>query len=282
MSIRKILVPVDGTEAARATLAVALELARQFNAHLDVLHPRIDPAEAVAFAGEGMSGEVIQELMELTQTQAATRAAAAQAIFAEACSAAAITPSPPRAGQLTARLAMPVGRDEDAVADFGRLADLIVVGRSVGEREATALSVLNAALFLSGHPVLIVGEGVTAARFPRVLVAWNGSTEAARAVTAALPFLTAAASVTIAAAGDPAVGRAPEDVVEYLGCHGISCRIEALPRGRPVGEALTDAAYDADLVVMGAYTHGRLWQLILGGVTRHMLEHAPVPLLLAH
>lgn len=282
MSMRKILVPIDGTEATRNALVTALAVAKRFAAHVDVLHSRIDPIEAVTFAGEGMSGEVVQELIDLTQQQGEARAAAARAMFADACASAGAEEGPPQPSRLTARFVDPRARDEDAVAHLGRLCDLIVVARPAPGGEPVVASVLNAALFETAHPVLVAGQSAAPELHRNVLVAWNGSIEAARSITAALPFLAAAEAVTVAHTGELDEGRTPQDVLEYLACHSIRATTLALPPQQPVADALTDAARDADLVVMGAYTHGRLWQLILGGVTRQMLEAAAVPLFMAH
>lgn len=282
MSIRKILVPIDGTEATRGALVTGFAVARTFGAHVDVLHPRIDPVEAVTFAGEGMSGEVVQELIDLTEQQAEVRAAAARAMFDDTCAAAGGELGPPQPGRFTTRFLDPRLRDEDAVAHQGRVCDLIVVTRPGASGDSMAAGVFNAALFETARPVLVPGTGAPPDAYRRVCVAWNGSLEASRSITAALPFLAKAEEVTVAHTANLEEGRSPQDVVEYLGCHGVRATTRALPSGQPVAETLAIAARDADLLVMGAYTHGRLWQLIVGGVTRHMLEAAAIPLFMAH
>jgi nucleotide-binding universal stress UspA family protein len=283
MGIRKILVPIDGTEATRGALATGFAVAKRFGAHVDVLHPRVDPIDAITFAGEGMSGEVVQELLDLTEQQGAVRAAAAQAMFNEARAAAGAEEGPARAGALTARFLSPQSREEDAVVHLGRLCDLIVVDRRpVGGDSSMPAGVLNAALFETAHPVLVAGPAAVADMHRRVIVAWNGSLEAARSITAALPFLAGAEEVVVAHGADLPQGRSPEDVLDYLACHSISAVKMMLPPDRPVADALVAATQGFDLLVMGAYTHGRLWQLILGGVTKHMLEAAALPLFMAH
>jgi nucleotide-binding universal stress UspA family protein len=282
MTIRKILVPIDGTDAARPPLALAFALARRFGARVDVLHARIDPLDAVSFAGEGMSGDVIQELIELTEEQAIARAGTARALFAAESAKAAIDEGAAEVGRPMARFLEHLGREEDGVVMHGRLADLIVIARPLTGLDPAVHAALNAALFASGHPVLVPGREAASADFRRIMIAWNGSAEAARAVTAALPFLTEATQVTIAAPPAETDARPAQDLAEYLACHGIGAEITVLAHSRAAGESLLEASRPFDLLVMGAYTHSRLWQLILGGVTRHMLEDAPLPLLMAH
>jgi nucleotide-binding universal stress UspA family protein len=281
MTFRKILVPLDGSDSQRTPLTLAFAIAARHAAAVDVLHARIDPIEAVSFVGEGMSGEVIQELMDLTQQQSVARAAAARALFEEACRQAAIGEGPPVAGTASARYIEQLAREDEAIARLGRLSDLVVVARPAASLDPAAQSTLNAALFESGHPVLVPGRGDTGVRFRSVLVAWNGSTEAARAITFALPLLAEADEVAIAA-DDGVEAAAGQPLVEYLACHGIAAGVRQIADHRGTGEALLEMAAGFDLLVMGAYTHSRLWQLILGGVTRHMLEHAPLPLFMAH
>ncbi len=173
-------------------LALAFALAARHAAAVDVLHARMDPMEAVSFVGEGMSGEVIQELIELTEQQSVARAAAARALFDETCRSAAIGEGPPAAGKPSARYIEQLAREDEAVVRLGRVCDLIVVARPAASLDPATQSTLNAALFESGHPVLVPGKGeaVEAAPFRRVLIAWSGSTEAARAIAFALPLLT--------------------------------------------------------------------------------------------
>ncbi|MFO1154120.1 MAG: universal stress protein [Rhodospirillales bacterium] len=283
MAFRKILVPIDGSDIQRAPLSLAFALAGRYAAAVDVLHARIDPTEAASFVAEGMSGEVIQELIDLTAQQSVTRASAARAMFEAACAQGGISEGPPAAAGASARYIEELAREEEAVVRLGRLADLTVVSRPAAHLDPATQSTLNASLFESGHPVLVPAKTGTEVPFRHVLIAWNGSAEAARAVSCALPLLVEAETVAIAAsAADPDDEAAAEPLIEYLGLHSVVAGVHQLPEHHAVGEALLDAAVGFDLMVMGAYTHSRLWQLILGGVTRQMLEQAPLALFMAH
>ena len=120
----------------------------------------------------------------------------------------------------------------------------------------------------------------------RVMIAWNGSLEASRAVFGALPLLLLASRVSIFAAPQYDIDDVdPADLAEYLSWHGIRAHPVVGPKDEhATGAALISAAREqqATLIVMGAYTHSRLRQSFLGGVTRHLLAHAPVPLLMSH
>jgi nucleotide-binding universal stress UspA family protein len=119
-----------------------------------------------------------------------------------------------------------------------------------------------------------------------VLVAWNGSLEASRAVLGAIPLLHQSDRVSIFSAPQyRSEGTDPADLAESLQWHGIRARLIPGPREESsTGAALISAAVEqqATMIVMGAYTHNRLRQSFLGGVTKHLLAHAPVPLLMSH
>lgn len=284
MRIRKILVPLEDAESARVVAPVAFTITKRFAAHAVGLHLAIDPAQAVPFVGEGMSGALVQELIELTERENAARAAAARETFERLQAEAAVpTASEPNTAGPSAAWADKVSR-EDALVRLGRLSDLIVIGRPRKTGGDGAGLTLSAALFETGRPVLVAGhEG--AAFGKRIVVAWSGGAEAARAISVGLPFLAQAERVLAVS-----IGGTPEDdpglaaVAEYLAWHGISAATRFVVARGSVGEGLLDAALtdDADLVVMGGYSHGRLREFILGGVTRHMLERTALPLLVAH
>ena len=146
--------------------------------------------------------------------------------------------------------------------------------------------VLNAALFDSGRPALIVPPKGIGQIGQKIVVSWNGSAQSARAVSSALDILKKAAEVTIfTIESQRATSASSAGMTDYMAYHGITCSVHTLTgTGTSVGEALLKevSAIGADMIVMGAYTHSRMRQLILGGVTRHVLEESPVPLFMAH
>lgn len=286
MTIRKILAPVDGSEASRTALQSAFLIARRFQAHVLALHVRVGPTQAVPFVGEGMSGALVQELIELTEREGASRAAAAREIFDRLQLGAGIPKRlAPGAGGPSAEWAESVGREDDPLVRLGRLADLIVVARPAADPDGLGHVTLSRALFETGHPVLVPSREQAETLGRRIVIAWNGGVQAARAITAGLPFLEGAEWVTVIRVGDERDDQhGLANVAEYLAWHGVAAETHAISGRGSVGEALNDAvaASGADLVVMGGYSHSRLRELILGGVTRHMLQKALPPLLLAH
>ncbi|MEX1204927.1 MAG: universal stress protein [Dongiaceae bacterium] len=274
MSIKTILVLADGGPGGDATLATAITVARGFAAHLDVLHVRADPETMVPIVGEGMSGAMVEQVMEAMARAVEARAAAARTAYERLCA--------PSGLSLAWREV--TGREPEIVALSGRVADLTVLSRPSGESEAPLAATLDAALFETGRPALVVPAPALPTVGSRIVLAWDGSVQAARAVGVALPFLRLAQQVTVTTAGE-ADRRVPaEALLAYLARHEVRAQSETFAAAAGVGKGLIELAarLRADLLVMGAYGHSRLREMILGGATREVLTASPVPVLMAH
>ncbi len=176
-------------------------------------------------------------------------------------------------------------------ARAARYADLTLVPPTEKGRDPFQTWVMDGALFESGRPILLMPEGEI--RFPEaetVMIAWDASVEASKAVRDALGLFRQAREVH-AVLIDPVPsfeGHGPEpgaNLATYLGRHGISPTIHRLPReGRECADVLNRCAADfgADLIVMGGFGHSRLRQRIFGGTTVAMISRARVPVLMAH
>lgn len=285
---KTILVAMSDDVSGRSPLETALAVGGKFDTHVAALHVKSDPSNAVPLVGEGMSGVMVEEMIAAAEQQADERARLARKVFEERREQLAVplVQTPPHSG-FSMAWREESGREEDVVARCARLADLVVLGRPVTDRELPSVMTLNAALMESGRPLLVAPPTPMPSIGSRIAVAWNGSAEAARAVSAALPFLTAAEQVHIFSAreseDDPVL--TPAELCAYLAWHGVSAECHHAPAGHGnTGDLLLSetARLGGDLIVMGAYTHSRLRQLILGGVTRHMLHHATVPVLMMH
>ncbi len=296
MPIRTILVLLDGADGSRSAMETAFAVGRELGAHVDALHVRADPKDVVPLLGEGMSGAMIEEMFDLAEKEAADRSAKARAAFDEYCAKNSIAleskPGESERGQggtsrLTAAWVEKTGREDEIAARNGRLADLIVIAQSASDADVSSVLTMNAVLFESGRPVLMVPAGTTSPVGRKAAIAWNGSAQASRAIGASVTLLARAGEVAILSAeGDTTSAATAPELVTYLAWHGIGARVQAFTptSGRQVGEAVLRECADsgAGLLVMGAYTHSRMRQLILGGVTRNVLAEAKIPVLLAH
>jgi nucleotide-binding universal stress UspA family protein len=277
MTIKLILAVADGGPATEATLETAALAGRRFDAAIDVLHVRADAETMVPVVGEGMSGAMVEQMMSAMAQTIDARAARARAAYQKIFGSA---PAPAAWREVT-------GRETDIIAAAGRLADLVVIGRPDGESGAPLAATLDAALFDTGRPVLVAPPVAPASVGNRIALAWNGSAQAARVVAAAKPFLRQAEQVVVLTVGTIARSATATDLVAYLGRHAIRATHEALPApGDHSSAGPTLLKYceerQADLLVMGAYGHSRLREIILGGATRDVLATAKLPLFMAH
>lgn len=287
MTIASILAVVEGDAGSAALLAAAFALARRSDAYLEALHVRLDPRNAIPLVGEGVTGAVVEQIMNDARQRGDTLAAEARRLFEAQCAAADLPPlsaeaHAPARGRAAWRLVE--GRPEAELAARAPLFDLIAAARPAAEDEGGYAPALEAALFEGGAPLLLVPPGFGGRFGERVAIGWNGRREAAHAVAAALPLLARAKAVTVLSLEEEGRGADPRALAERLALHHIEAEARRLPAGAAAGEALLGAAQalEADLLVTGAYGHSRLRQLVLGGVTRSLLSASPIPLLMAH
>ena len=289
MAYRRLLLPLTGTAAGEAALHTALMVARIWNAHVHCLHVRVDARDVAPLAGEGLSGAMIEEMMAATERESGERAGRVHALFERFVQGRDVTIALNAESALktegpTLSFESIAGREEDVVAQQSRLYDMAVVPHPEADDDVSSSDALHAVLFDSGRPVLIAPRVAPPTIGTRVACALNGTAESAAAVNAALPWLHRAEAVRLLHSTDyQRRGPAVEGIRAYLRWHEIQAEIEAFkPQTREVGAGLLGAVRDfnADLLCMGAYSHSRLRQLILGGVTRHVLENADIPVLM--
>ncbi|MGA8610283.1 MAG: universal stress protein [Xanthobacteraceae bacterium] len=176
---------------------------------------------------------------------------------------------------------------EDFVGSYGRVFDVIVLGRPVADTTPFHNRAIEAALFESGRSVLLTPPVAPKAIATNIMVHWNRSTEQARVTEAAMPLLQRASRVTVldVKGGQGVPGPSADQLIRYFGRSGISADLVTVGLdGRSTGEAVLRAAVarDCDLLVKGAYTQSRLRQMIFGGATSHILRNAELPVLMAH
>jgi nucleotide-binding universal stress UspA family protein len=175
------------------------------------------------------------------------------------------------------------GAESVIVEERGRRSDFVVIARPSEEDDAAARHAFQAALFHTERPVLVVPD-VKSARFGRgVAIAWRDDSRSAKAVIPALRILGGTEQVHLLA-GVPEGAAAPA-VPAVLQDHGISASLHVLPIGKqPFGKTLLEKSHElgADLLVMGAYAHRPLREMIFGGVTRYVLDHADMPVLMRY
>jgi nucleotide-binding universal stress UspA family protein len=173
------------------------------------------------------------------------------------------------------------------LARQSRVADLIVMGRGCGDGMTGCPSHLDPAsvILATGRPVLVVPPGIDHLEGRRIMVAWKDTRETRRAVLDALPILRLAGRVDVVAVTPAKDTSGVADVASYLSAHGIhATSAEHRSDGASDAETLLELSSEcaSDLIVMGAYGHSRVREMVLGGVTRDFLAHSPVCSFLSH
>jgi nucleotide-binding universal stress UspA family protein len=275
--IKDIVVNLSVGEGGSFAGDYAVSVAEALDAHVTGIAFLYDAVVPVA-----ATGYIPPEVIE---TQQADSEAAAKAVldhFAATASRAGIAAEPMK---LAASFA-------GAGEQFGMIArrfDLVVVGQAEPEKDTVEELIAESALFESGRPVIVVPYIQKAPlKLDRVIVCWDGSRAATRAIADAMPLLERAGAVEVAIIADEP-GKQDEiagaDMGEHLARHGLNVDVKRMSRGDiDVADALLSHAADAnaDFMVMGGYGHSRLREFVLGGVTRSILRSMTVPVLMSH
>jgi nucleotide-binding universal stress UspA family protein len=288
MSIAKILVPVAGAGRDRFALATAFAAARPFNAHVVALFVHCDPREAVPYGELPMSPDIVQDLIDTAADLEKASSKAARSALATLAAEAGIriVGAPQRADAVTVSYQEVTGHLPRALDREGRLCDLVVFPPIRETDDPEVQEGFVRALTKLERPVLLSAENAPEQIGRHVAVGWDGGIACAHALSAALPFMRKADAIEILSVnGSAPQGSAADDVVGYLGLHGLSCRKRTLARGdSSVAEVLlaTAAEEGCDMLVAGGYGHGRLMESIFGGVTEHIVSHPKIPVFMMH
>jgi nucleotide-binding universal stress UspA family protein len=286
--IKTILVPATGNQTDDAVFTSALVVARTFDAHLDVLHVRVDAAAMVAaMATDGSGAAMVSGLVERIGEEATRREDTARQLFQRFCERERLAIEDTAAGQQspTAQWLRQAGDEAYWVREYGRAADLLVIGRPADD-QGVSIDTIEAALVGSGRPVLIAPAAPMVSLPETIVIAWKAAPEAARAVTAAMPLLSKAKQIQIVTVAEEQ-GLSDEEgarLMTSLAWHGFNTSTRHLQPDR-LGAAdtlLAAAAEEGALLVMGAYGHSRLREWVFGGFTEHVLRGATVPVLMMH
>jgi nucleotide-binding universal stress UspA family protein len=277
--IKDILLHLEPKDSAQPTIDFATSLAVQTGAHLTAAGIAIEyppPAAGPSIGGMGFGSVIALERLEQENRQVLEQAGKT---FIQGAPAG-----------LQTDFTLIRGYRGEACRAFARLAryfDLSIATQATPSQGSLDQHVVVETLFGSGRPLFIVPfihEGP--ARLDRAMICWDGGAQGARAVAAAMPLLALSREVEIVTiGGNQEVAQEPDvKIAMHLARHGIKASLTSLPDNREVGEALLSYAADtsADYIVMGAYGHWRLTELVVGGTTRTILESMTIPVLMAH
>ncbi len=271
MSYKTILTVLDNTENAAKVSEFAIDLADRFSSHVIGLHMETMAAVPVVAPMEIPDPASIQALQDMAQKE--TREIAE--IFEQKLSQNGVSHE-------WRSFISSVGYTSASAIDSARCTDIVIAGQSDSSSLSDSRSDIESFLFESGRPVLLVPYIITQPKpIKRVLIAWNGSREATRAAFDALPFLKEAESVEIFSVDPPETASqspamAGAELAATLARHGVKVTVTTkatsgtLSAHAAIENRLSDDSID--LLVMGAYTHSRWWEMLFGGVTRTLLD----------
>ena len=278
--MKSILVPVEDHGIVEPQLEAALHLGRIFESYIEGIaitpdYPVVLPVDIAIGVPSPITPENRLEMSRACR---------------ERFEAFMITKEIQRASSAVAGLSFGWRQDglmEDTfLGAYGRVFDITVVGRPDGSNGQTRLSTVESALFDTGRPVLIAPPSRFQTFGETVVIAWNRSTETARAVLGAMPILAKARRIIVLELEDWGVaGPSASELVRSLRMRDLPAEamVAADPSNRPGEAILSEAkALGCDLLVKGAYTQSRLRQMFFGGATSHILSNTTIPVLMAH
>ncbi len=278
--MKTILIPIEDNEATRSVLETALLLARQCQSYMEGFALRWSIAE---FAGTDPIGALP---FETDGPEAARVEQQARDMFESFMQSHNVPRSMERIESLSFGWLQNAPHGEGFVGSYGRVFDVIVMGRPGRNTTFVHNRAIYSGLFESGRPILLAPPSPPHQIATNILIAWNRSTEQARATALAMPLLKRANRVTVLTiiGGTEVSGPSAEQLLRYLHHGGVPAEAMRIGlNGRTTGHSILAAAQQTgcDLLIKGAYTQSRLRQMIFGGATRHILENAEMPVLLA-
>ncbi len=293
-AFKNILVQLDNVQSADSVLTTALLVAKKFYGHLDAFHVHLEPSHIlpVPVVSADMAGFVVNDVVRAEEKAFAENADKVRRFFEKFVEEHGLLPkTEPQANlkEVTAQFREIFGFEDEVVAWCSRVADLTVLGRpdmsspSAGD----ALTILNAALMESGSAILIAPQVKPETLGKRVIVAWDATEEAAKAVTLAMPFLIRAEEVVILETDLPNENWADaQALAKRLAWHGITAQIVKIPENISVSakgaEIVRLACARFDLLVTGAFTQSTMRRWILGSMTKYLIDNADIALFMTH
>ena len=278
--MKSILVPVEEHRLIQSVLETALVLGRAVDGYLEgmAITPNLPPYIASDIA--------VGDISFLDPEVRRQRADASRRLFETFMTAQQVPRLNAEAMGLSFGWRRSELEEDDFVGHYARSFDITVLGRPSDQPDHPRLPTIEAVLFESGRPVLLVPPTPPATLGTTVVIAWNRSTETARTVALAMPLLDKAQRIVVIDFEDWGVsGPSSQDLSHTLTHNGLPVETRTVPNPhRHAGEAILSAAVSlgCDLLVKGAYTQSRLRQFIFGGATSHILSNTTIPVLMAH
>jgi nucleotide-binding universal stress UspA family protein len=286
MAIRRILVPIRNDGKGESVLDHALSLAGK-TGHIEAVHCRPAPEDLIPF-GVSVPAILREQIASSGEGLADAEEAEITGQFEAYVKAHKLTMvdvgEPHPKNKMSATWRIERGKQANIVSARGRLADVVAVAKPDRDR-AVGRNTLEAALVNTGSLVMMCPPSAPSKKIGNhVAIAWNGSREAARAVSLALPILSGAKTVSVMTIDDANLELTGAHLLSFLADHDIKASHSDTSAGGNAGKVLLELAgkLGADCLLMGAYGSSRGRELVFGGATQHIVDHANLPVLMAH
>ena len=281
--IKAILLPFNNIQPSDAIVDTGFLIATRFESYIEGSHYRqllpIIAGEGITLPGDYMAGFEEDARMQAEMAEVAFK----KMIEDRGIPVGAVDKS---SNGLRAGWHHMIGADSLGVGEYARLFDLSIVERHAAETAINWKTTVETILFESGRPTIVINNHAPKVLGNRILIAWNGSIEATRSVSAAMPFLERSEDIVILSVNREVVsGPDGDQLSKYLSARGIMSQHKTIDiSDSSVGKTILQFAEDwkCDLLVKGAYTQSRLRQLVFGGATRHIIENSSIPVLFSH
>jgi hypothetical protein len=287
MAFKTILLPIRESSTAASLMETSISMAIRNDGHVDLLYVQNEPERMLPFSTLGLSASMRQTIIESTTAATAKQADELKQSFLDLCERYKISVQPRGTGigKPSADFLIRTGRRDDLIGKYGRLADLIIVPQPT--KTTPPPSSFEAALRESGRPVLMVQrDKVLDVPGKRLAIGWNSSKEAAQAISSMLNNLKRADKVYVLSSEKRM--KQPinaDDACVYLSCQGITAETAIIDTKRQsIGEALLARSQEleCDRLIVGGYSRPKIRDIIMGGVTGHLLKHADLPVIFVH
>ena len=285
--MKSVLLPLTAHVDLAPVSEFTARFSKKHSATITALYVQPDPRTAIPFVGEGLSADVIQSVQEAAEQENEEQEAASREKFAEIMKNHSIAEKNgedilPNSHYRWKTL---VGEISDHVGRKARTADVSICMQPSDKHECYK-HLFNDLIYRSGRPVLMIPTEGDFEVGTNILIAWNGRAEVARSIANAFPILRSAEKISLVQVGEIEEDRPTiHEAAEYLEDHGLQVSVIEQPRSNSgISDTILATAQDihADLIVIGAYSHTRWHELILGSITTQIVANTKQPIFMSH
>lgn len=290
MTVKHVLSYIEGLPHDECTMETAERLSKHFDATIEAFHVKLDAHDTIPFVGQGISAPVVEQI--ITSIEAEGKDISKKALkhvneFLEKHKELTLIKSDKEKQHTNEILwTQKKGRATEILPEYARLSDLVVMSQISTLNEEMTKLVAEEVVRESARPVLFAVQDVPKYIGKNIVFYWNGSRESARILSAALPFLSKANKVTLMTSTEcEEIGLGSALVLKALARHNVKAEVIKFNEdGERLAESILDKATElgTDLIVMGAYTHSKLRQWVMGSMTDYVLKNTTLPLLVIH